>query len=99
MLPNQPELQEGTDPADPLSGLKLPEGVTLDSDGKRRFGFEGKYDVVLAIRRIHTGQFHGLYELVRLDLDGDSVVGVHVITDGNDKATMLNMMRNNAVQI
>lgn len=50
-----------------------------------------KYGVILCVRHILDGQFHGLWELTQVDpKTGDS----KIITDGTSKDMMMNMARN-----
>lgn len=55
------------------------------------------YDLVFGIRRIHTGSFSGLWELVKFDMQGDIVKSHEVLVDADLKpvvmANILKMIR------
>ena len=57
-------------------------------------GSELAPDLVLTVRQIHVGSFHGLWELCRMEPDGTKVV----ISDANTKAMIINLARNEIVK-
>lgn len=76
----------------PLGSKNKPE-ILPD---RKQFDQAIHYDEILGIRMLRTGQFRGLWELVRLDDRGKVR---QVLTDANSKGSMINLMNRAVMRI
>lgn len=55
-----------------------------------------RYDVILAVRNLRSGQFKGLWELVELNND---LTRKQVLTDANSRQSLLNLVHRRVMRI